>query len=101
MQRGLPQPGEFEEYLELTHKITVVSDGELDRHAIGPGTRNFWCGFCKKVVDLPSGDSGGDEVWAMKRYTHIEDHYLGGNGPRMLVEKWVPIFMVATEEVLR
>jgi hypothetical protein len=89
---------DFAEHLQEKHDMHLASVFELDSHAVGQRTQNFWCWFCKSVVDVPSGDQ---EVWAMERFTHIEEHFLGRGGPRMMIANWVPIFMVATEEEFR
>jgi hypothetical protein len=47
----------------------------------------FWCGFCNKLIELKKK---GLEAWT-ERFDHIDDHFMGRNGPARRVNDWIPM----------
>lgn len=83
----------FEEHLKDGHKI--FDDRLVTNHVqegrIGRGNQGrFWCGFCKKILDLhEQGVPGWDE-----RFNHIDSHFKDGNS----VDNWVDAETSQTKE---
>jgi hypothetical protein len=81
--------GHFRDHLIETHKInddkTIVQKTSDQR--IGPNFQgHFWCGFCKKVINLT--DKGVD-AWT-ERFNHVDNHFMGRNGSAKLsIMSWV------------
>lgn len=44
----------------------------------------FWCGFCKKIVEIKEK---GLEAWT-ERFNHIDDHFSGRVGEKMMIDQW-------------
>ncbi|RAL58562.1 hypothetical protein DID88_003338 [Monilinia fructigena] len=48
----------------------------------------FWCGFCKKLIDLKKK---GHDAWA-ERFDHIDDHFMGRRElQKQGIQEWVPV----------
>lgn len=80
---------DLEDHLHEIHDVYMDDEGDLEHYAIGVRTQKYWCGFCGEVIAV---DSEAPEVWEMARFTHIKDHFLGRNGPRLAVPDWEGIF---------
>ena len=78
---------QYQAHLRDKHKIE--NDEQIREkcksHRIGRNGQNgFWCGFCKKIVDLKSK---GLDAWD-ERFGHIDDsHYKRGQ----TINEWVPM----------
>ncbi|KAJ2902697.1 hypothetical protein MKZ38_000207 [Zalerion maritima] len=52
---------------------------------IGRGCEGaFWCGFCKRRIELKNR---GREGWN-ERFSHIGNHFTGRNGPQRHISEW-------------
>lgn len=74
----------FEEHLKDGHKVAdnELVQGHVREGRIGKGYQGrFWCGFCKKIIDLKEQGVGG---WD-ERFNHIDNHYKEG----IRVDQWV------------
>ncbi|KAB8294845.1 hypothetical protein EYC80_006806 [Monilinia laxa] len=48
----------------------------------------FWCGFCKKLIDLKKK---GLDAWT-ERFDHIDDHFMGRRGlQKQGIQEWIPV----------
>ncbi|KAL8946991.1 MAG: hypothetical protein Q9222_006681 [Ikaeria aurantiellina] len=78
---------QFQAHLRDKHQIQDEEHirDQCKRHRIGRnGQSGFWCGFCKKIVELKSK---GLEAWE-ERFSHIDDlHYKKGQ----TIYDWVPL----------
>ncbi|KAL8712462.1 MAG: hypothetical protein Q9220_003310 [cf. Caloplaca sp. 1 TL-2023] len=78
---------QFQAHLRDKHQILNEEHRreQCKRHRIGRnGQSGFWCGFCKKIVELKSK---GLEAWE-ERFSHIDDlHYKQGQ----TIFDWVPL----------
>jgi hypothetical protein len=81
----------FQQHLENEHQIKDAETVKTRLHACRIGRNSqerFWCGFCKKLVELKKK---GLEAWA-ERFDHIDDHFMGRrNFPAQSIQDWIPV----------
>ncbi|KAF7556234.1 hypothetical protein G7046_g6354 [Stylonectria norvegica] len=77
----------FKTHLQKEHKMEDAKQIEekLDRRCFGRhcDTR-FWCGFCRKVIDIPDDGSNG---WTT-RCDHIDAHFCGRDREKKRISDW-------------
>ncbi|PQE33012.1 C2H2 type zinc finger domain protein [Rutstroemia sp. NJR-2017a WRK4] len=82
---------QFQQHLENEHQIKDAESVKTKLHACRIGRNSqerFWCGFCKKLVELKKKSL---EAWA-ERFDHIDDHFMGRKDfPAQSIQDWVPI----------
>ena len=70
------------------HKVEEpgVLERKIAARRIGPNhQRQFWCGFCEKIIHV---SQKGDDSWT-QRYNHIDDHFMGRNNqPKKSIAHW-------------
>lgn len=60
-------------------------DVKLDSCRVGRNCETqFWCGFCKKIVEIRED---GLKAWT-ERFNHIDDHFSGRNAAKMSISEW-------------
>lgn len=79
----------FRDHLVKEHKFkSANTKDKVDTCRIGRNCQaRFWCGFCKKLVKL---SARGTEAWT-ERFNHIDEHFMGRNGPAERIQDWVPV----------
>ncbi|KAH8800886.1 hypothetical protein F5884DRAFT_741399 [Xylogone sp. PMI_703] len=81
----------FAEHLKTTHQISdeEVVNTKAERCRIGSnGQTRFWCGFCRKLLDLKKR---GHYAWT-ERFDHIDDHFIGRNKwKKRNIQEWSDI----------
>ncbi|KAM3075183.1 hypothetical protein ACMFMF_005862 [Clarireedia jacksonii] len=80
----------FTQHLENEHQIKdAESKVRLHDCRIGRNSQErFWCGFCKKLVELKKK---GLDAWT-ERFDHIDDHFMGRRGlPAQSIRDWIPV----------
>ncbi|KAK0108178.1 hypothetical protein ONS95_003001 [Cadophora gregata] len=81
----------FQDHLKKEHQISEPEDvkKKIDDCRIGRNCQSrFWCGFCKKLVDLKKK---GLDAWT-ERFDHIDDHFMGrAPFPKQGIQDWVPV----------
>ncbi|PVH85156.1 hypothetical protein DL98DRAFT_583750 [Cadophora sp. DSE1049] len=81
----------FQDHLKKEHQISEPEDvkKKIDVCRIGRNCQaRFWCGFCKRLVDLKKK---GLEAWT-ERFDHIDDHFMGrGAFPKQGIQDWIPV----------
>lgn len=81
----------FQEHLKIQHAMSdpdvIKIKGEACR--IGRNCQaRFWCGFCKKLIDLKKK---GLDAW-IERFDHIDDHFMGRKGmKKQSIRNWIPV----------
>ncbi|ROV96243.1 hypothetical protein VMCG_07671 [Cytospora schulzeri] len=78
---------QFKIHLSRDHDIgdPAMVDLKLDSCRVGRNCESrFWCGFCKKVVEIREG---GLKAW-MERFNHIDDHFSGRHSAKMSISEW-------------
>lgn len=81
-------------HLGGVHELEIVEDDEIEDHAVGVRTCNYWCSFCSEVR-MP--ECGAPEAREVSRFDHIEAHFLGFGGPRLGVSDWDGIFIFKSD----
>lgn len=81
----------FQDHLKKEHQISENEEvkKKLDSCRIGRNCQaRFWCGFCKKLVDLKKK---GLDAWT-ERFDHIDNHFMGKAGfPKQGIQDWIPV----------
>jgi hypothetical protein len=80
----------FQEHLIKAHqKEDEHIKSAVDNCRIGRNCQSrFWCGFCKRTVDLKKR---GVDAWT-ERFNHIDDHFMGRHSlPKQSIQDWIPI----------
>ncbi|KAH8809233.1 hypothetical protein F5884DRAFT_858728 [Xylogone sp. PMI_703] len=84
----------FAEHLKTAHDISNedVVNAKAEKCRIGRnGQTRFWCGFCRKLIDLKKR---GHHAWT-ERFDHIDDHFIGRKeGKQRNIQEWVDINML-------
>ncbi|QSZ36502.1 hypothetical protein DSL72_006382 [Monilinia vaccinii-corymbosi] len=81
----------FQDHLRKEHEVisqdavkTMVEACRIGRNC----QARFWCGFCKRLVDLKKT---GFDAWA-ERFDHIDDHFMGRRGiQKQGIQEWFPV----------
>lgn len=84
----------FLEHLKSSHSdfFKAVDEKEINKKVdecrIGRNCQaRFWCGFCKKLVDLKRK---GLDAWN-ERFDHVDNHFMGRGVEEKRIEDWVPV----------
>lgn len=81
----------FQDHLEKQHGIIDQAAVKIKIEACRIGRNcqaRFWCGFCKKLVDLKKK---GLDAWT-ERFDHIDDHFMGRRDLRKQgIQDWIPV----------
>lgn len=81
----------FQDHLKKEHQISEPADvkKKVDGCRIGRNCQaRFWCGFCKKLVDLKKK---GLDAWT-ERFDHIDNHFMGKGGfSKQGIQDWIPV----------
>jgi hypothetical protein len=85
------------QHLTAEHRLdAATASSRLEAYHVGPNHQHgFWCGFCRRVVQLqaPLGVEAYDE-----RFTHIDHHLVK---ERRSIETWVDVRACATKLEMR
>ncbi|CZT10077.1 uncharacterized protein RAG0_14658 [Rhynchosporium agropyri] len=81
----------FQDHLKKEYQITdkTVLDEKLKACGIGSNCQSqFWCGFCKKLIDLKMQ---GLAAWN-ERFDHIDKHFMGREPfTKQSIRDWSPV----------
>ncbi|KAA8569156.1 hypothetical protein EYC84_000825 [Monilinia fructicola] len=81
----------FQDHLKKDHDVVDQNTVKVMVEACRIGRNcqaRFWCGFCKKLIDL---EKKGLDAWA-ERFDHIDDHFMGRRGiKKQGIQEWIPV----------
>ena len=81
----------FKQHLLSHHQFSHKDELNSTVESCCLGAKNsirFWCGFCRKLVDLKSKDENAES----ERFNHIDDHFMGrGSSPAKRMKDWLPL----------
>ena len=66
-------------HLLFEHFINIITDIEAESCKIGPSSNNYWCGFCRGIIEVeqPTRDIEwpGIVAWTYNRIGHMAEHF--------------------------
>ena len=77
---------DFVSHLQLKHQVEdekIIDEKALTCRVGRNGQDRFWCGFCRKLIEL---ESRGVDAWN-ERHDHIERHFRMG---MRVWDSWYP-----------
>ena len=81
----------FQEHLKKEHGMVDQDAVKIKVEACRIGRNcqaRFWCGFCKRLVDLKKQ---GLDAWT-ERFDHIDDHFMGRRElQKQGIQDWIPV----------